>query len=117
MLDSGWTKDTANKCLDSVFMVPTTPIAPESLLKLTFCGCCSFAVKNIVFRRSVVAGKQTLCVVVYRYKCCSLCKYNEKCKSNGVPSAAADDLAMVDAHPQESEDENDDEYDENEDNV
>ena len=44
--------------------------------------------------------------------------YKGKCKSNGVPSAAADDdLAMVDVHMQESEDENDDEYDENEDNI
>ncbi|MCP4459020.1 MAG: hypothetical protein GY816_13510 [Cytophagales bacterium] len=104
----GWTKDTANKCLDSVFMDPTTPIAPESLLKLTFCGCCS---------EEPCSSKKCGCRKA-DVMCCSLCKYKGKCKSNGVPSAAADDdLAMVDVHMQESEDENDDEYDENEDNI
>ena len=37
----GWIKDLTNKCLDPVHLEPTTPIAPDVLLKITFCGCCS----------------------------------------------------------------------------
>ena len=37
----GWVKDSTNKTVDPVFLDSTTPIAPDSLLKVTFCGCCS----------------------------------------------------------------------------
>ena len=34
----GWVKDSTNKTVDPVFLDSTTPIAPDSLLKVTFCG-------------------------------------------------------------------------------
>ena len=34
----GWVKDSTNKTVDPVFLDLTTPIAPDSLLKVTFCG-------------------------------------------------------------------------------
>ncbi len=101
----GWTKDIANKCLDPVFIEPTTPIAPDSLLNLTFCGCSSAepcSTKKCGCNKAGVL-------------CGSLCKCKGKYKSNGVSSAAADDLELVEEHPQESEDEID-EYDEDVDN-
>ena len=39
--DFGWTKDTTSNCLELPPLEPTMPIAPNLLLKITFCGCCS----------------------------------------------------------------------------
>lgn len=39
--DFGWTKDTVNECLDPTPLPQDRAVAPDCLLSVTFCGCCS----------------------------------------------------------------------------
>lgn len=97
----GWVKDSTNKCLDPLFLDPTTPIAPDNLLKITFCGCCCG--KPCSTQR---CGCQNASV-----KCGMLCKCKGEC-CNGAPLPEEDsgDLAIVDeVNGEDSGDEGNDE--------
>ena len=39
--ECSWIKDTTNKCLDPTPLEPITPMTPDFLMKVTFCGCSS----------------------------------------------------------------------------
>ena len=68
----GWIKDLTNKCIDPVYVEPAIPIAPDVLLKITFCGCCSAepcSSKNCGCRKATL-------------KCSILCKCAGSCSND-----------------------------------
>ena len=83
----GWVKDSTNKTVDPVFLDSTTPIAPDSLLKVTFCGCCS-QIPCSSLRCSCKQANVT---------CGELCKCKGECCNGSAPQEVHnDDLAVVD---------------------
>ena len=90
-----WDKDTANRCMIPTALPPEVLLAPEYLLKVTYCGCCSdnlgqtlkFGCKNCDVR------------------CSALCKCGGTCDGNGIDGRATDSSEEDDDN--ESEDESD----------
>ena len=83
----GWIKDLTNKCLDPVHLEPTTPIAPDVLLKITFCGCCS---------AQPCSSNKCSCKKA-NMKCSILCKCTGTCcNSDPTEISSNDDLAVID---------------------
>lgn len=78
-----------------MFLEPATPIAPENLLIVTFCGCCSTEPC-----RSKRCGCKKRDV-----KYSALCKCQGKCGngSGTLHETAEDDLELVDGYPDENE--------------
>lgn len=68
----GWKMDISNKCLEPVQLTPETPISPEFLLTLIFCGCDS---ANPCVSGNCGCNKG-------KFKCSELCKCRGTC-SNG----------------------------------
>ena len=86
--DFGWTKDTTSKCLELPPLEPTMPIAPNLLLKITFCGCCS----------AQPCSSNRYSCKEYSMTCNILCKCPGTCY-NSDPAAmviSKDDLALID---------------------
>ena len=83
----GWVKDSTNKTVDPVFMDSTTPIAPDSLLKVRFCGCCS---------QNPCSSLRCSCKQA-NFTCGELCKCKDECCNGSAPQEVHnDDLAVVD---------------------
>ena len=90
----GWTKDTANKSLEILCLDPITPIAPDVLMKITFCGCSSAEpckTQNCGCRKNTI-------------KCSALCKCTGTC-CNGNRESSIDALSSIDGflHEEDSE--------------
>ena len=83
----GWVKDSTNKTVDPVFLDSTTLIAPDSLLKVTFCGCCS---------QNPCSSLRCSCKQA-NVTCGELCKCKGECCNGSAPQEVHnDDLAVVD---------------------
>jgi hypothetical protein len=95
----GWTKDSVNKCLEPAYLPSDMPIAPECLMKVTYCGCCS---NNPCSTQRCGCKKAEV-------RCTVLCKCQGKC-CNGEPT----DLDNIDIDNNEDSgdsDDDDDDYD------
>ena len=83
----GWVKDSTNKTVDPVFLDSTTPIAPDSLLKVTICGCCSqnpcSSLRCSCKQANVTCGELRKCK-------------GECCNGSAPQEVHNDDLAVVD---------------------
>ena len=83
----GWKKDTANKSLEILCLENNTPIAPDVLMKITFCGCSS--AEPCKSNKCGCRQKELKCSVLC--KCTGTC-----CNSNQDISTPSDDLSAID---------------------
>lgn len=78
--DHGWDKDTANRCMVPTELPPDILLAPEYLLKVTYCGCSS---ENPCKTANCSCKKANV-------RCSDLCKCGGTCEGNGREESAAD---------------------------
>ena len=98
----GWNKDTANRCMIPTALSPEVLLAPEYLLKVTYCGCSS---ENLC--QTLKCGCKNSDV-----RCSALYKCGGTCDGNGIDERATDSSEEVDDNESdEDESDADDEYD------
>ena len=93
----GWTKDFTNKTLDPIQLMPGTPIAPDFLLKLTFCGCDS---TNPCASHSCGCKKANI-------KCSDLCKCSGNCINAASPENEYESSNELDVNNDDEESDTD----------
>ena len=98
--DHGWDKDTANRCMVPTALPPEVLLAPEYLLKVTYCGCSS---ENPC--QTMKCGCKKANVL-----CSALCKCGGTCDGNGTEENATDS-SEEDDDSESVYDESDDEED------
>ena len=92
----GWNKDTANRCMIPTALSPEVLLAPEYLLKVTYCGCSS---ENLC--QTLKCGCKNSDV-----RCSALYKCGGTCDGNGIDERATDSSEEVDDN-ESDEDESD----------